>query len=105
MKVTEKALDFGYKYQRKGELKKFIDFMKRMFRETKQSIAREPDIYNKFKNFTELHNRETRTQYLDLRKKAYDICKSMNLWQECFKMVEDILILLQIKKGKKGMDI
>ena len=35
--------------------------MKRMFRETKQSIAREPDIYNKFKNFTELHNRETRT--------------------------------------------
>ena len=79
--------------------------MKRMFRETKQSIAREPDIYNKFKNFTELHNRETRTQYLDLRKKAYDICKSMNLWQECFKMVEDIMIMLQIKKGKKGMDI
>ena len=61
VKVTEKALDFGQKYQRKGELKKFIDFMKRMFRETKQSIAREPDIYNKFKNFTELHNRETRT--------------------------------------------
>ncbi|CDS04184.1 hypothetical protein LRAMOSA07138 [Lichtheimia ramosa] len=88
--VTNKAFSFCLTYSRKTEFRRLCEILRNHF-QNMSKYSHQPHSIN-------LNDPETLQQYLDARFTQLNAAAELELWQEAFKSVEDIHILLTTSK-------
>ncbi|KAJ1656910.1 eukaryotic translation initiation factor 3 subunit A, partial [Dispira simplex] len=84
--VASQALDFCLKFQRKNEFHRLCDKLRNHLNATTRNINQAHGV--------SLQDPESMQRHLDLRFKQLHVATELELWQEAFRSIEDIYLLL-----------
>lgn len=96
LEIIEKAVLFCKEYQRINELKRFIENCKRNL----QDLIKPNQKYKLIESYIDMHTPEINEAFIESRLKIYDILYEMKLFQECYKVLEDVLAIFNCRHKK-----
>eukprot|EP00825_Cyclidium_porcatum_P050917 TRINITY_DN91_c0_g2_i7.p1 TRINITY_DN91_c0_g2~~TRINITY_DN91_c0_g2_i7.p1 ORF type:complete len:961 (-),score=236.17 TRINITY_DN91_c0_g2_i7:217-3099(-) len=98
IEIIEKAVQFCKEYKRINELKRFIDTCKKNLSELIKPNLK----YKTIVSYIDFQQVDINEAFIESRFKIYGILKEMQLYQECFKVLEDIQLIFSCRSRRLG---